>query len=70
MDELLHVRDDFERQKRDMETFYKNQLQTLQQKQTRDIKDHLERGLCVCVLVSLPQGTMDWSVICDFVISW
>ena len=52
VDELLHVRDDFERQKRDMETFYKNQLQTLQQKQTRDIKDHLERGLCLCSSVS------------------
>ena len=44
VDELLHIRDDFERQKRDMESFYKNQLQTQQQKQTREITQHLDRG--------------------------
>ena len=26
--------------------------------------------ICLCVLLSLPCGTMSWSVICDWCISW
>jgi len=44
LEELVVLRDDFERQKRDMESFFRNQLQSFQQKQGRDIQMHIQKG--------------------------
>ncbi|WAR25315.1 hypothetical protein MAR_011019 [Mya arenaria] len=45
LDELVMLHDDFERQKRDLETFFRGQVQSLQQKQARDIEQHVHKGI-------------------------
>lgn len=44
MNELVTIRDDFDRQKRDAESFFWNQVQAMQQKCSRDIQQHIQKG--------------------------
>lgn len=47
LDELAAIRDDMERQKRDTESFFRNQLQTMQHKYTRELQKHMQTGSSV-----------------------
>lgn len=45
VDELVTLRDDFDRQKRDMESLFKNQIHITQQKCVRDMEQHIHKGM-------------------------
>lgn len=44
LNELVTIRDDMERQKRDAESFLSNQLQKMQQKNSRELQKHMQTG--------------------------
>ncbi|KAL3852430.1 hypothetical protein ACJMK2_016069 [Sinanodonta woodiana] len=45
LDELMQLRDHFDKQKNEMENFYRNQLQLMQQKQSRDLEMLMYQGI-------------------------
>ncbi|XP_053377308.1 uncharacterized protein LOC123529339 isoform X2 [Mercenaria mercenaria] len=44
LDELVTIRDDFDRQRRDLETFFRNQILSAQQKQLHTIEQHVQKS--------------------------